>query len=257
VLSLDAAEGLVVGVLGPWGSGKTSFVNLARGDFANADVPVLDFNPLMFSGAEQLVESFFVEIAAQLKLRPGLAGLADDLADYGEAFSGLTWLPMVGPWIDRGRGAAKILSKLLSRRREGIGGRRAKLENALADLERPILVVLDDIDRLSTSEIRDIFKLVRLTASFPNIIYILAFDRGRVEKALGEEGIPGRDYLEKILQVAIDLPAVPSETLNRQVFAAIDGALAQIDNRGPFDEQAWPDVFMEVIHPLVRNMRGE
>lgn len=26
----DASEGLVVGVLGPWGSGKTSFVNLVR-----------------------------------------------------------------------------------------------------------------------------------------------------------------------------------------------------------------------------------
>ena len=28
VLELDASEGLVVGVLGAWGSGKTSFVNL-------------------------------------------------------------------------------------------------------------------------------------------------------------------------------------------------------------------------------------
>ena len=60
------------------------------------------------------------------------------------------------------------------------------------------------------SEIRDIFKLVRLTANFPNIIYIVAFDRNRVEKALAEQGLPGRDYLEKILQVAFDLPVVPS-----------------------------------------------
>ncbi|MBM7331832.1 hypothetical protein JS562_54830 [Agrobacterium sp. S2] len=45
----------------------------------------------------------------------------------------------------------------------------------------------DDIDRLTTGEIRDIFKLVRLTASFPNVVYILAFDRARVEQALGGE----------------------------------------------------------------------
>lgn len=255
LLALDASEGMVVGVLGAWGSGKTSFVNLARVGFADEDVTVLDFNPWMFSGAEQLVESFFIELAAQLKLRPGLADVANDLADYGEAFAGLTWLPLVGPWIDRGRGAAKVLGKLLKRRKEGTAGRRAKVEAALAALERPIIVVLDDIDRLSTSEIRDVFKLVRLTASFPNIIYVVAFDRLRVEQALAEQGIPGRDYLEKILQVAVDLPAVPQEALNRQTFAAIDGALSDITNPGAFDEEAWPDLFMEVIRPLVRNMR--
>ena len=115
--------------------------------------------------------------------------------------------------------------------------------------------MLDDIDRLSTSEIRDVFKLVRLTASFSNVIYIVAFDRARVEEALAEQGVPGRSYLEKILQVAVDLPAVPSDVLNRQIFSAIDNALTDIESPGPFDEIVWPDVFMEVIRPLIRNMR--
>lgn len=255
VMSLDASEGLVLGVLGAWGSGKTSFLNLTRASLADADLPVLDFNPWMFSGAEQLVESFFVELSAQLKVRPGLAEVGRDLEDYGEAFSGLGWLPLVGPWIERGRGAAKILTKILQRRKEGVGGRRAKLAKALAQLERPIVVILDDIDRLSTSEIRDVFKLVRLTASFPNIVYLLAFDRSRVEEALAEQGVPGRDYLEKILQLAVDLPAIPAEMLRGQTLSAVDGALADIDNPGPFDDQVWPDLYMEIISPLIRNMR--
>ena len=255
LLSLDASEGLVLGVLGAWGSGKTSFLNLTRDDLADADLPVLDFNPWMFSGAEQLVESFFVELSAQLKVRPGLAEVGRDLEDYGEAFSGLAWLPLIGPWIERGRGAAKVLTKILQRRKEGVGGRRAKLAKALAQLEKPIVVILDDIDRLSTSEIRDVFKLVRLTASFPNIVYLLAFDRTRVEEALAEQGVPGRDYLEKILQLAIDLPTIPAHVLRRQTLTAVDGALADIDNPGPFDDQVWPDVYTEIVSPLIRNMR--
>lgn len=255
VLSLDAREGVVVGVLGAWGFGKTSFINLARGEFDRSGVPVLDFNPWMFSGAEQLVQSFFVELAAQLKVRPDLAAIGKGLEDYGEMFSGMAWLPLVGPWIERVRGVAKILGKMLQHRKEGVGGRRAKLRNALTGLSNPIVVVLDDIDRLSSPEIRDVFKLVRLTASFPNIIYIVAFDRVRVEEALAEQGVPGRDYLEKILQVTVDLPAVPDQVLNRQIFAAVDGVLANIQNPGPFLEQAWPDVFMEIIRPLIKNMR--
>ena len=255
VLELDTSEGAVVGVLGPWGSGKTSFINLARKEFEKTEVPILDFNPWMFSGAVQLVESFFIELAAQLKVSRDLAEIGESLEAYGEAFSCMGWLPGVGPWIERGRVITKIWNKLPQRQKEGVLGRRRKIEKALSSLDKPIVVVLDDIDRLETSEIRDVFKLVRLTANFPNIIYIVAFDRDRVEKALDEPGIPGRDYLEKILQEPFDLPVVPSHVLHQQITSALDKVLDNIENTGPFDEQVWPDIFMEIIRPLIHNMR--
>lgn len=255
VLALDSTEGVVVGILGPWGSGKTSFVNLARGHLREAGVPVLEFNPWMFSGADQLVQAFFVELSAQLKLRPDLAEIGKLVEDYGETFSGLGWLPLVGPWIERGRAASKVLARILQSRKEGIRARQSKVRDALSKLSNPIVVILDDIDRLTTPEIRDVFKLVRLTANFPNVIYLLAFDRTRVEQALGEQGIPGRDYLEKILQIGIDLPAVPADVLNSQIFKAIDTALGNVQNPRNFDSNIWPDVFMEVVRPLIRNMR--
>lgn len=255
ILSLDATEGVVVGVLGPWGSGKTSFLNLARERLGARGVTVLEFNPWMFSGADQLIEAFFVEISSQLRIRPALADVGNSIEGYGEIFGGVGWLPLVGPWLERGHVAAKAIAKLLQRKKEGIGGRRAKVEQSLAALENPIVVVIDDVDRLTTSECRDMFKLVRLTASFPNIIYVVAFDRNRVENALADQGIPGRDYLEKILQVALDLPAIPSQILGKQALLAIDRALTDVDKKGPFDEEAWLDVFVEVIRPLLRNMR--
>lgn len=255
VLQLDTTEGVVVGVLGAWGSGKTSFINLARPTFEQDAVPILDFNPWMFSGAEQLVQSFFSELSAQLKLKPGLADVGKGLEEYGEMFSGLAWVPFVGPWIERGQDLAKLIGNILQRKKEGIGSQRTKVDKALRALSKPIVVVLDDIDRLNTSEIRDIFRLVRLTANFPNIIYVLAFDRKRVEDALTEEGIPGRAYLEKILQIGFDLPTVPEHVLNKQIVASIDAAIDGIPNAGHFDANAWPDVFVEVIRPLIANMR--
>ena len=88
VLELDATEGVMVGVFGPWGSGKTSFVNLARTEFEREKLPVLDFNPWMFSGAEQLVERFFAELSNELKLRD-LAKVGKAFEDYGDAFTGM------------------------------------------------------------------------------------------------------------------------------------------------------------------------
>lgn len=255
ILEFDWSDGIVVGVLGAWGSGKTSFINLARKEIESSSIAVIDFNPWMFSGAEQLLQSFFSEIAAQLRLRSTLSEVAESIEAYGETFSAFSWLPVLGPWIARGGAAAKAFNTITQRRKRGMGAMRARVEKTLTSLERPVVVVLDDIDRLSTQEVRDVFKLIRLIAKFPNVIYLVAFDRSRVEDALSHDGIPGRDYLEKILQIAVDLPSVPAAILRSQVLTAIEIALSDFENPGPFDSSAWPDVFEEVIWPLIRNMR--
>lgn len=255
VLSLDLSEGAVVGVLGPWGSGKTSFINLARPYLQAGSAAIVDFNPWMYSGVEKLANRFFAQVSAKLRLRRDLAEVGRQLELYGEVLSGIAWVPVVGAWAERVSAAAKALAAVFRHTTEDLDARRTEVEKALRALDKPLVVVLDDIDRLNTEEIRDIFKLVRLTASFPNVVYVLAFDRFRVEAALGSQGFRGRDYLEKILQVAVDLPTIPADILNREVFQAIDSALSTISNPGPFDQNLWPDVFMEVVRPLIRNLR--
>jgi predicted KAP-like P-loop ATPase len=167
IRNLDASDGFVLAVHGPWGSGKTSLVNLVKHALEpDAQAAIVDFNPWMFSGAEQLVEAFFTELSAQLKLKEGrLGSIAGEVEAYGELLSPLSILPFVGSWIDRVRGAGGAIKKFQERRRESITARRARLASKLRELERPILVIIDDIDRLHTDEVRDIFKLVRLTAS--------------------------------------------------------------------------------------------
>ena len=258
VLALDASEGVAVGVFGPWGSGKTSFINLVQTDFEQAEIPVLHFNPWMFSGAEQLVERFFDELSAKMEKTDGLEKIGETLAKYGDALNTVTTMasmllgmPQVGAIVDHILKTTSNISKqprLTSDLREEIG-----IE--LKKRDKPIIVVLDDVDRLSGSEIRDIFKLVRLTASLPNLIYLVVCDRLHTEQALEETGLPGRAYLEKILQLPFNLPETPRNILQEQVAIAIRNARTGIENPGPFDEQAWHDVYWEIVRPLIRTMR--
>lgn len=258
VLSLDASEGIAVSVFGPWGSGKTSFVNLARTEFERQQVPLLDFNPWMFSGAEQLVERFFAELSAEMGEADGLKDIGEKFRKYGDALNTATSvaLRLLGfPLVE------EIVTSLLS---SGINipdqpasalSRRKKLTDALGQCKKPIIVVLDDVDRLSAPEIRDVLKLVRLTASFPNLIYIVVCDRLRVEKALCEQGLEGRDYLEKIIQLPFDLPTIPRHLVMEQTSAAIKNALDGFEKPGSFDEQVWCGVYADIVRPLIRNLR--
>jgi hypothetical protein len=254
---LDASQGVVVGVLGAWGHGKSSFVNLMKEEFAAApEVPVVEFNPWLFSGSQQLTDVFFSEIAAELRIKDEskFAGIAKGLDEYGDVLSPIAMIPWFGAWWDRTFKAGKVAINWWTNRKKGSRTFRNQVTEALLKLDQRIVVVIDDIDRLSTDEIRDIFKLVRLTASFPNVIYLLAFDRYRVEQALAESGVPGRAYLEKIVQLSFDLPAIPREVLHTQILEQLDRILDGVKSVR-FSEAEWPNIFFEIVEPLIGNLR--
>src|SRR6266849_2754227 len=128
IRNVDASKGCVVAVMGPWGSGKTSLVNLVRHELAkDPSIPVLDFNPWMFSGAEQLVNSFFRELSAQLHLKEGrLEVLASEVEAYGDLLSPvadaatiLSALPFAG-WLGRARNAADAVKRIQQRRKSSV-----------------------------------------------------------------------------------------------------------------------------------------
>lgn len=259
IRELDASQGLVVGILGPWGHGKSSFINLMREQFETEPaLTVIDFNPWMFSGSNQLVNFFFTEIGAELNVRnkSRFGKAADWLAQYAGILKPISqFIPFPGA-AAAGEATAAALTGLADTTNADRSAKKVREEitKELTALAQPIVVVIDDIDRLTTLEIREIFKLVRLTASFPNIIYVLAFDRERVEQALTEDGIPGRAYLEKIVQLSFDVPQAPEKLLRSQIFEELNRILAPVTN-ATLDDSRWSDVYWEVIDPLFSNMR--
>ena len=240
IQSLPCDQGAVVAVMGPWGSGKTSFLNLFRNIIEESGYTVLEFNPWMFSGASELVDRFFLEICQQLKRKR-----LNAMKQLGEVFE--EYMGTLPGYVG---GASKMLGKLLKSLEH-----RAKIEESLGKLDKPVIVLIDDIDRLSPNEMRDIFRLVRLTCQLPNVLYVLAFDRHRAELALEEGGLRGRDYLEKIVQWSVDLPEIPEILIREAVIEAIrtdiDGHVSQRE----MDKDAWINVFNDIVLPLIKNMR--
>lgn len=259
IRELDASKGLVIGILGPWGHGKSSFINLMSEQFSSKPaLTIVNFNPWMFSGSEQLVNYFFTEIGAELNVNNAnqFAKIADWFARYAAVLKPVSqFIPIPGAGLvgetlaTVAQGAADTTNADVSASKL-----RAEITIELTKLNQPIVVVIDDIDRLTKLEIQEIFKLVRLTASFPNIIYLLAFDRKLVEQALSENGVPGREYLEKIVQLSFDVPKASPKLLRSRVFSELDRIIAPVTNAS-LDETRWGDVYWDVIDPLFSNIR--
>jgi hypothetical protein len=123
--------------------------------------------------------------------------------------------------------ASLNLLETVGSRDESLSALRKKLLAELADSAVPIVVLIDELDRIEDQEIRTVAQLVRSVADFPGISYVLAYDHDRVVQALGE-GAPdsaraerGRAYLEKIVQLQIPLPVIFGEEIIRLLSAEL------------------------------------
>lgn len=237
-------SGLVVGLMGPWGCGKTSSLNLIRKELESDGVRIIEFNPWIFSGTEELVTRFFVEVQAQLKKHEKLKHLAKSIAKYGEI------LEPISPLFRLLR-----LARIPFSQEKGTHAVRLEIESILNEQEKPLVVIIDDLDRLTNPEIREIFKLVRLTASFPNLIYLLAFDRSQIESAFKDTTYSGPHYLEKIIQIGIDMPSIPNELLRKSIITSLDRYLQPSQFGAMYDQDSWPGIFHEIISPSIRDIR--
>lgn len=246
VMNAPAARGYVMGLTGPWGSGKTSVLNMTV-DALGDEAIVVHFNPWMFSGTEALVSSFFGEIGKQLdKKEAKLKGIASKLAVYGQVLSPLAALVGAGGAV---QGAANILQALSAA--PSVFEQHQELRTMLEGLDKRLVVVVDDVDRLRPDEVLDIVRLVRLVGDFPNTLYLLAFDRHRVEECLGE-GDPdrGRAYLEKIVQVTHDVPTARQPDVAAIFIAGLEPMLDALPT-GPSHTGDWQNIFTFIIRPLL------
>lgn len=262
VATAPARVGFAVGLTGAWGSGKTSLLRMIQEVLEKrSDVVVLHFNPWLFSGTEQLVTRFFSELITALAgdHDERIRSLAARIEKYGEQVAAMEFVPGIGAYVKVAKPLSLLTATLLRRRTEFQGKtvdqQRREIDGVLHGLDRRPIIAIDDIDRLSASEIRDVMRLVRLVADFPQTVYLLAFDRNRVEESL-DDGVQGkgRDYLAKIMQVTYDVPLAREPDLARVLLSELQRLIDE-QVTGPFNVADWQNISTLVIRPLFMTLR--
>jgi len=256
VSDTPSPEGLVMAIHGPWGSGKSTLLNFVRHEiskFPRDRRPiVIDFNPWWFDGQQNLAAQFLAQFSAKLpRDSEALREIGDTIAKYADAVGNLLAASTGVPWLSK----ASFLLKLLKRKEKDVPTLKAEISATLRASGLRFVFLIDDIDRLTPEEIREIFKVVKALADFPNTVYLLAFDRKTVVEALqAHHQVDGEAYLEKIVQAPFSLPAIDRSRL-RTRFQMDLGRLVDRFSGPEIDRTHWANVYVDGLDPYLLKPR--
>ena len=282
----SGAEGVVVGIEGGWGTGKSSLIEFVKERLEQISISgspplIIDFSPWMISNTGTVVDTLLTQIAAKISLtstsiRDGVDASQKLLNYLGllkhlKHLRFLKYVPMTG-WVGTlaedtagfietaSAGVSETATSLEELKKAlptlDISARRKEVTDALQKYDKSIIVIIDDLDRLPPEEIRTIIQVVKAVVDFPRITYLLAYDREIVASALGNGSQnAGNRYLEKIVQIAYPIPPLFASQIHKfssGKFKEFCSALSV--NLRPFEE-ARLEPGLKIVSRLCRQPR--
>lgn len=252
-------DGLVIGINGPWGAGKTSTVNMAieklkaielsEGKGPEHQTIVYRFEPWLHRGRDALIVEYFAGLGHALdkplgyEIGQAVRNIGSSILSRSNEIMGATAILIDGAGgagvASAGLRAAKEVSKLttVDRGKDSLLASREKLRTLLYQQHRRIVVVIDDIDRLDADEAKAMLGMVKSVADLPGVIYILPMDIKQATLLVHGNQSQSNSFLEKIIQVTLDLPRASTEGIARQFLDSAEKIFKEGDSE--YDESDW------------------
>lgn len=180
-----------IGIDACWGNGKSSYLNLLANKIRKKYI-IIKFNPAKCKDADKIQVTFFEKLKSTLRKYNGEASTLID-----------NYLKVLG-FVDESHIVSRLseLKQMFYQVNE-----EEKLQYAIDKLDQRLVVIIDDIDRLTPEETLQTGKLIRYSANISNIIFISAYDRRCLNPfAEDQSGKDMPSFWDKFFDVELHLP---------------------------------------------------
>ena len=178
-----------------YGFGKTSFLEMLKESATDAGVEYINYRPWLSDNSAGLTRSFFNMLGENISqdnriLRKLLDLYSDQIAEPISS----SIISYIHDWVKKPQKSLEAL--------------REDIVSQLKNRKTPFIIAIDDVDRLCFDELITLLKLIRNTADFPNIYYVIAADHSALCNTLKTNGIQSPDeYLKKFFNFELLFPA--------------------------------------------------
>lgn len=193
VLASSAHSGLIFGVDGPWGVGKTSFMNLVQQHWERAEdqTIVCRFEPLRYASEPDLTDRLIRDLSAAIQRKVFVPEFRPAASRYSRFIKGKADFSFLGFRLS------------LAPSQETVDELLDSVDEVLRQTGRRVIIVIDDLDRLDMKTVNNVLFAARRTFKLSQATYILCYDTEVL--AGGEEDAKAREFLEKFVTVKLSL----------------------------------------------------
>lgn len=198
---------LAIGINGEWGSGKTSFSNFIKEKIDKKNRVVIDFNPWRSSTSDKIIEDFFELLIEEVKkFDPTLSA---EVTRYAKTLTKIDENAIT-------KGVETVSDFFFDG--ENKNKNYELINSCIQRCKKQIIIFIDDLDRLDKREILETLRLIRNTANFNNIVYVVCYDKEYVLEAVKVFNKHNyKNFLEKIFQFEFLLPKYDTAILRNSI----------------------------------------
>ena len=201
----NSQKSAVIAVIGSWGIGKTSMLNLLcekyRSEYHNSHIFKLDavdysdFKYLIFELLKIINKRFSsIDDSTIRELFVKFASLSLFTIDIISNFYDSPSLKMIRNILNVSKKTIEYLPK------ESLSEIKSRLKDKLKEKNEKLIIIIDDIDRMDNEEFLAVLKLVREFAELPNIIFILSIS----EESIAEN----QQFIDKYIEFPFYFPSL-------------------------------------------------
>ncbi|MGE5352077.1 MAG: P-loop NTPase fold protein [Acidobacteriota bacterium] len=194
---------VIMGISGIPGEGKTTVLNFLGHELAKfQNLTPLRFNPSKATSSKRLIKSFFERLSETIEYSDDVpSSMRKKITRLLEGYS--SFLAPVESELSGGK-KLKLFKKSPAEIKES-------LDTCFRKLGKKIVFLVDDLDKTELNEVRTFIRLIKLSANFPNSVFVLSFDEPTLAMQLGGGGnkenlAKGRRILEKVLHLSLKIP---------------------------------------------------
>lgn len=264
---VSVQSGFVVSIEGAWGSGKTSTLALVEsllGQVSTKRPIVVRFNPWLVGDRDALLRHFLATIASAIAMGDmslDAKKAAKELNTYAKVFDFVKLVPGAEPWASLVKSvieaAGNATEAVADYKTPDIEERKRKVESALRTYDRPVVVFVDDIDRLFPQEVFEMVRIIKAVGELPNLGYLLAWDAAYVKSALETLGLPKpATYLDKIVQVRLPLPSLSNSAREQLMNDSLERLEPEaLKSHFPSDGERLSELYFSGLRELLEQPR--
>lgn len=205
-LKIAISKYSTIGVVGEWGSGKSTLINSTIKELNKSDFIIIkDFDPWSIKSQDALILAMYNTITENLgenigffkrkKVQNALINISTNIPYIGKGIVNF-FENNIDDYTEYKEIKADLVEKL------------EKLKNS----GKRLVFIIDNLDRMNSNNVLFLLTLIETLFKLPNITYILAYNKNRLNGIFEDNRIDLR-YLEKIINKEIFMPVLDRDVL--------------------------------------------